>query len=251
MPTFLHGKGSKILLDEFDLSAFFNSVDVAQSLETAETTGFGSTAKSYIPGLQDATLSLSGMFSQETDGSDEELQEILGSATTPLLTVILQAGTIGNTAIVAKAHETSYSISSPVGDVVSITADFNASTDATANLKYGLRNGKVLTTGNSIAFGSLGNLSSVDNSASSANGGVANLHVTANTITGGATTIKVQHSTDNSSWADLITFSAVSASTVTTQQSVVTGTVNRYLRATASTAGSAGAITFNVAFARF
>ena len=97
MPTFLHGKGSKVLIDEFDLSAYFNSLDVAQTIETAETTGFGATAKSYIPGLQDATLSLSGMFSQETDGSDEELEAVLGSATTPLVTVIFEAGTIGNT----------------------------------------------------------------------------------------------------------------------------------------------------------
>lgn len=251
MPTFIHGKASKVLLDEFDLSSFFNSLDVAQTLETAETTSFGSSAKSYIPGLADATLSLSGMFSQDSDGSDEELSAILGATTTPLVTVLLDAGTIGNSAIVAKAHETNYAISSPVGDIVSVTADFNASTDATSDLKYGLRSGKALTAGSSIAFGSLGNLASVDNAASSANGGMVNLHVTANSISGGATTIKVQHSTNNSTWADLVTFAAVSASTVTTEQAVVTGTVNRYLRATASTAGSSGAITFHIAFARF
>lgn len=251
MPTFIHGKGSKVLLDEFDLSAYFNSLDVSQTLETAETTGFGSTSKSYIPGLADATLSLSGMFSQDTDGSDEELQAVLGSATTPLVTVILEAGAIGKPAIVAKAHETNYALSSPVGDIVTITADFNASTDATANLKYGLRSGKSLTANASIAFGSLGNLASVDNGASTTAGGVANLHVTANTITGGNTTIKIQESADNSTWADLITFTAVGASTNTSQQSVVTGTVARYLRATASTAGGAGAITFHIGFARF
>lgn len=251
MPTFIHGKGSKVLVDEFDLSAFFNSLDIAQTMDTAETTSFGSSSKSYIPGLADATLSLSGMFSQDTDGSDEELSAILGSTTTPLVTVILEAGTVGKPAVVAKAHETNYALSSPVGDIVSVTADFNASTDATANLLYGLRSGKSLTANASIAFGSLGNLASVDNGASSSNGGMANLHVTANTISGGNTTIKVQESADNSTWADLITFTAVGATTVTTEQKVVTGTVARYLRATASTAGSSGAITFHIGFARF
>lgn len=251
MPTFIHGKGTSVLLDEFDLSSYFNSADVSHSVETAETTSFGATSKSYIVGLRDGTLSLSGMWAADTDGSDEELSAILGSATTPLVTAMYDSGTIGNRATLAKAHATSYSISSPVADIVTITADFNASTDGTTNVTLGLAQGVQLTTGASIAFGSLGNLSSVDNAASSANGGMANLHVTANTVGGGATTIKVQHSADDSTYADLITFSTVAASTVTTEQKAVSGTVNRYLRATASTAGSSGSITFHLAFARF
>lgn len=252
MPTFVHGKSAGVLLDKYDLSAYFNSVDTAQSIDTAETTGFGSAAKSYIVGLADATLSLSGMYSQDaTVGEDVVLSTALGAATTPIITVPFETGSIGKRAMLCKAHETSYAISSPVADVVTITADFNASTDATTNLTFGLRNGVMLTAGSSIAFGSLGNLASVDNTTSSTAGGFANLHVTANSISGGATTIKVQHSTDNSTWADLITFTAVSASTTTSQQSAVSGTVNRYLRATASTAGSSGAITYHLSFARF
>ena len=105
MPTFVHGKGTEVLLDEFDLSSYFNSVDASRTTDTAETTSFGSTSKSYIVGLSDGTLSLSGMFAQDTDGSDEELSAILGSTTTPVLTVNLESGTIGNRAVVAKAHE--------------------------------------------------------------------------------------------------------------------------------------------------
>ncbi len=250
MPTFVHGKGAGVFVDQYNLSEYFNNADFSASIETAETTGFGSTAKSYIVGLGDATLSLSGMFSQDASGVDAVLQPAIGAATTPLVTVAFQTGTIGNKCVLGKAHETSYSVSSPVADVTSISADFNASAE-TANQTYGIRNGVMLTAGGSIAFGSLGNLSSVDNSASSTAGGMANLHVTANTITGGSTTIKVQHSADNSTFADLITFTAVSASTTTKQFSAVTGTVNRYIRATASTAGSSGAITFNIGFSRF
>jgi hypothetical protein len=71
MPTFVHGKGTGVLLDEFDLSTYFNSADMSRTTDTAETTAFGSTSKSYIVGLSDGTLSLSGMFSQDADGSDE------------------------------------------------------------------------------------------------------------------------------------------------------------------------------------
>lgn len=251
MPTFVHGKDTGVLVDEFDLSAFFTTVDVSHAIDTAETTGFGSAAKSYVTGLRDGTLSLSGMWSADSDGSDEELAAILGAATTPVVTVKHGGAAIGNRATLAKAHETSYAISSPVADIVTVTADFNASTDATSNLTLSIAQGVQLSAGTSIAFGSLGNLASADSGASSANGGVGNLHVTANTIAGGTTTIKIQDSANNATWADLITFTAVSASTVTSQQSVVTGTVDRYLRVTASTAGSSGSITFHVAFARF
>lgn len=251
MPTFIHGKDTKVLVDEYDLSGYFNSADVASTIDTAETTSFGSSSKSYIVGLRDQTVSLSGLYSQDTGGSDEVLSSILGAATTPIVTVALVAGTIGNRAILGRAHQTNYAISNPVADVSSVTADFTASTDAVTNQTLGIASGVMLTTGASIAFGSLGNLASVDNTASSAAGGMATLHVTANTISGGATTLKVQHSADNSSWVDLITFSAVSATTVTSQLSPVAGTVNRYLRATASTAGSSGSITFHIGFARF
>ena len=251
MPTFVHGKDSKVYLDEFDLTSYFTNADVTVTNETSEVTSFGATSKSYLLGLADGTLSLSGLWSADTDGSDEELQAILGVATTPLITVAEAAGTIGNRATIAKAHETNYTISNPVADVVSITADFQGSTDVVTNLTYGVTAGVQLTTGASIAYGSLGALASVDNAASSTNGGAAVLHVPTNSVAGGTTTIKVQHSTNDSTWADLITFTAVGASTVTSELSAVSGTVNRYLRATASTAGSSGAITYMVTFARF
>lgn len=250
MPTFIHGKGTNVLLDEFDLTTYFNSVDVSTSIETAETTSFGATSKSYITGLRDGTLSLSGMWAADTDGSDEELSAILGAATTPIVTVAYNAGTIGGRATLAKAHETSYSISSPVADVVTVTADFNASTDGTANLTLSIANGVQLSTGSAIAFGSLGDLSSVDGGASSANGGMGNLHVTANTLDADCT-IKIQDSADDATFADLITFSTVSSATATTEQKAVTGTVAQYLRATASSAASSGSITFHIAFARY
>ena len=150
-----------------------------------------------------------------------------------------------------QSDELTYSISSPVADVVSVSADFQATTDGTSNLTYSGQSGVQLTTGASIAYGALGHLAAVDNAASSANGGFAILHVPINTVGGGITTIKVQHSADDITYADLITFTTVAASTTTSELKAVSGTVNRYLRATASTAGSSGAITYMLSFARF
>ena len=250
MPTFIHGKNTAVYIDEFDLTSYFTDVSITQENEVAETTAFGDTNKSYLLGLRAGTLSMSGMWSADTDGSDEELQALLGNATTPLLTVREGAAAIGGSAVIAQANETSYAISSPVADVHTVSADFECTPNQVSNLTFALAGGVQLTAGASIAHGSLGNLSSVDNSASSANGGAATLHIPANTVNGN-TTIKVQHSANDSTWADLISFTVVGASTKTSEIKAVSGTVNRYLRATASTAGSSGSITFMIAFARF
>ena len=251
MPTFIHGKDTAVYIDEFNLSEYFTAAETNINNSVAETTGYGATDASFINGHKSGTLSLSGMWAADTDGSDEELQALLGNATTPVITVRQGTATIGGRAILAQANETSYAISSPVADITTVTADFECSTNNTSNLTFALIPGVQLTTGASVAHGSLGNLSSVDNSASSANGGAATLHVPTNTIGGGNTTLKVQHSANNSTWADLITFTAVGAGTKTSEIKAVSGTVNRYLRATASTAGSSGAITFMIAFSRF
>jgi hypothetical protein len=250
MPTFIHGKNTGVYIDEFDLTSYFTDSSFQIDNDTAETTAYGDTNKSYLVGLRGGSLSLNGMWSQTTDGSDEELQALLGSTTEPLITVREGSAAIGGRAVIAQANETNYSITSPLSDVATISADFECTKTGVTNLTFALAGGVQLTAGASIAHGSLGALSSVDNAASSANGGAATLHVPTNTVNGN-TTIKVQHSANDSTWADLITFTVVGASTKTSEIKAVTGTVNRYLRASASTAGSSGSITFMVAAARF
>src|SRR4030095_11126959 len=78
-------------------------------------------------------------------------------------------------------------------------------------------------------------------------GAVAHLHVLA--FTGTTATIKIQHSTDNSTWVDLITFTAVTAAGKQ-RATVNTGvTINRFVRAIVS-AGTFTSMTFLLAFGR-
>lgn len=230
---FIHGKNTAILVDEFDLSAFFNSADVAATLDTAETTTFGKTAKTYIPGLADATLSLAGMFDGAANAIDAVLAAALGGSA--LITVApAGAGTIGNRASLAEALETSYGISAAVADAVSVSAE--------AQVTGGLLPGVILA--NLIARTATGNTAALDNAASTASGAKAFLHITA--FSGTNVTIKVQESPDNSTWADLITFSQ--ATGVTSQSGSATGTIDRYLRV--NIAGTFTSVTFAVALAR-
>jgi predicted secreted protein len=124
MPTFVHGKSTNFTLDDTagtvrDLSDTLTSVDFPESIETAETTAFGSSAKSYIVGLSDATISLSGIWDATVDGY------IAGGAEPASRSFVYgPAGTTGgNVKYTGEAIVTSYSISNPVGDVVTYSVD--------------------------------------------------------------------------------------------------------------------------------
>ena len=90
------------------------------------------------------------------------------------------------------------------------------------------------------------NGTAVDNAAGTTNGGTGVVHVTAfSGFSGGV--FKVQHSTDNSSWSDLITFTTVAGKT--SERVTVSGTVNRYLRFFTDVTGT-GSVTVQGSFAR-
>lgn len=239
MPTFAHGKNVSIFINQYDFSTYFNDVSASSMVETAEVSAFGSNAKEYIVGLTDGTVSLSGMFDGSTTGTDTVFSSVLGSSTKQNVIVAPSGHSNGATAIVLEADDTSYEVSGAVADVVQTSAEFQSSD--------GVEHGKILSSGSAIT--ATGNGTSVDNAASSANGGVGFVSVPTNTRNGNIT-VKVQQSADNSTFTDLITFTVVSSTTKTFQRVEVTGTVARYLRVNYTVAGSTGSATPVVAFAR-
>jgi hypothetical protein len=248
MPTFRHGKSTKVYFDQYDLSPYLNDVSVQQSADASETTSFGQSAKTYIAGLQDAKITAKGMFDGvSTDGSDVILPPTLGSTSDSTVSyfpdgfVDASAGS-ARVAKLARVLSTSYEVSSPVADIVSISAELQA--DGLVD------DGVLFFADKSVSTATTTNSGSWDNTTSTANGGVANLHVTANAATGN-TTFKIQHSADNTTFADLGTFTVVPTVTKTSERlTIATGTtVNRYVRAQAVTANT-GAVTFTIAFAR-
>ena len=84
-----------------------------------------------------------------------------------------------------------------------------------------------------------------DNAAASADGWSAVLHVTASS--GGTWEFKLQHSADDSSYADLATFTA-DGSAVTAEYKAGTATVNQYVRLLETR--TSGTVTTSCAFAR-
>ena len=242
MPTFRHGKNVNVFLDQYDFSTYFNDVTASTSVDTAETSAFGTSAKTYVVGHRDGTVSLSGMFeSTESTGTDQYFATALGSATKIKLIVAPEGNSNGAGAIMLVADDTSYEVSSAIADIVQASAEFQ-STDA-------VEHGKILSSGSAVT--ATGNGTGVDNTLATTNGGAGFLSVPVNTRNGNIT-VKIQHSADNSTFADLVTFTVVSSTTKTSQRvEVASGTtVNRYLRVNYTVAGSTGSATPVVAFTR-
>lgn len=213
---FIAAKDAVVAVDQYNLSGYFNSYDKAQTVDPLETTCFGASAKTFIPGLKDGTLSLAGLYDGASGAVDEVLQAALAASAGKVVSLVPAGAAIGNRALILLANETSYGISGAVADLVSVSAEFQAT--------GGIFGGVALNTLTAIT--AAGNQTAVDNTASSASGAIANVHLIA--FTGTNITAKVQHSTDNTTFADLISFTALTAAGQ--EQKTAAGTVNRYAR---------------------
>lgn len=239
--AFIHGKDSQVIHGVNDLSSYLNDASVSADVEVAETTSFGLSSKTFLVGLKDATVSASGMFDGTSGAVDAVLAASIGSDTLAPVTIGYNGTTLNNRVSLLLAKTTSYEVSTPVSDVVAVS--YSAQADG------GLDQGVSLAALTSVSASTTGTAN--DNTASSANGGMAQVHVTVNTRST-TSVVKIAHSADNSTFADLVTFTTVGIGATTSERSLVaTGTtVNRYLRAVNTLAAGSGSITYQVSFAR-
>lgn len=221
------------------LSGYLKGWEHSTEREMADVTIEGDGGHKFIPGLDNGSLSLDGVFDNTAaaGGQDESLDTARGAADASVITAAPDGFALGKRVIPISARESNYAASSPVGDAVTFAASWMSEGQVDVGVALHDLTAETAT----------GNGSSVDNAVSSANGGVANLHVTSASAAD-SLTVKVQHSPDDSVWADLITFTA--ATTTTAERLTVTGTVDRYVRAIRTISGTDPSFTYAVAFAR-
>jgi len=126
MPTFTHGKATVFKVDNAagsltTISDVLTDVSFPQTVETAETTSFGSNAKTYIVGLSDATISVSGNFDTTVD---THLSAVLGQAASLAFEYGPEGSANGDAKYTGECLMTSYEKSGAVGDVVTFSAEF-------------------------------------------------------------------------------------------------------------------------------
>lgn len=236
----VHGKEAVILLSSYAMTPYLQNVDTSAEIDIPDTTTFGNTNRQRdVVGLIDGKASMSGLWDGAAGAADELFASLVGNATAYPLTIGRNGIAVGAKAEMLSVRQMSYKITSPVDGVCSISVD----TAGDGGIQYGvsLHALSAETTDTNSA--------SVDNASGTSTGGIGHVHLTA--LSGSSTptlNVKVQHSTDNSSWSDLITFTALTA--VGSERKTVSGTVNRYVRSLWTMTGSSLSFTFAVAFAR-
>jgi hypothetical protein len=236
--AFLHGSSTALLYNGADISAFCDKADFSGVGAVNETTTFGvaGLAKTYIRGLNDATFTASGFY----DGTAGAIDSILSTARTvttdDILTYCPAGSAAGNRVKAFSIRATDYKVSSPVNNVVSFTGTWQSDGKVT-DQSWSLHSLVTETT--------TGNGTGIDNGIATTAGGDATCHITAVT---GAVTIKIQHSSDNITYADLVTVVNASAVIGGYRATVAVGTtINRYTRGQ-WTPGTT--VTFQLSFGR-
>jgi hypothetical protein len=122
--AFSHGKLIYVTLKDgldavIDISAYTNKVDFPRSVDTAETTTFGLSDKTYLPGLKGATLSMEGIWDAEID---RIIDSILGIETD--FQYAPQGNTAGKIMYDGAVICTSYNPPGSISDAVKWSASF-------------------------------------------------------------------------------------------------------------------------------
>jgi hypothetical protein len=241
---FVHGKNSRLYIGPTEFTGWLRSHERSSEIEMADATTYGNDGHRYHPGLEAGSLSAEGLMdnSAAAGSQNTQLKSALKASAGSVITTGDAGVAVGAHAFMIEARENSYTLASPIGDMVS----FNTAWTAEGQVDEGR-----FLAGGTVASGAAGNIdgTGVDNGASTSNGAAAHLHVPTNTRNG-TTTVIVQHSADGTTWVDLITFTVVAASTTAAERRSVAGTVNRHLRARITKAGSTGSVTVTVAAAR-
>lgn len=244
--TIGHSKLSRLYLNAEHISFALSNISCQGERSLGTTTSVLDLGYRGIPGLMEGALNLQGSFDDVPGvgvGAHDVIQSTIGVDNGALATGCPSGFAIGNPAFICNGDPSSYSVESAISDAVKFRFE------ATGN--DGIDWGVVLHANDAVGLGTV-NDTSVDNTAAlspTLNGGVAALHVSAVSGTGSPTaTVKIQHSTDNITFPDLITFTAATAKTF--EYKTVTGTVNRYIRASVTVTGTTPSFTFLVSFAR-
>jgi hypothetical protein len=246
--SFAHGSSSAVLVNEKLVSSEISGWTMSHTRGMSEVSTVGQTAGAagarFVPGLMAGSLALRGP--QDNDpaaGLSKEITDAVGVDSAFICTCLPEGSgsIVGKPAFFMIGDISEHAIDAMVADAVGFS--MSAAADESVEMGYVLHAlGAETADGNGTA---------VDRGAApitpTTHGLMAALHVTAYT---GFTTvgIKIQHSTDASSWADLATFTATTAIGAQVVKVADGTTVNRYLRVVTDVTGT-GSVTFLVSAA--
>jgi hypothetical protein len=220
----------------YDLSQYFNDASVSTSIEATESTTFQTSgAKSYIKGLKDGTISLSGYYDGTPSGIDAIMNTAVNNTGDDACIVFPFGGNTDNERCwMAQGIETKYELKTPVAGIVTIDTEIQSD----GGILYGT--GKTFSiTGTGASASSV----ALNAQAPSNNGGLLIMAITA---LSGTITLTFQTSADGVTYSQVgNTISAVGAEIYP-----ISGSINQYSRLNWNLS-SGGSATIFYGFARY
>jgi hypothetical protein len=245
VPDFVHGRLTKVFLNGVDVSRILTNAGVTGGYDTAETTTFGQGYQSFITSLRsggEVTL----------DGRVEDVQTHI------LRRALRDAEGLDNSLLnISYGNDSNGQVGGGLRGLVT-TKEFTAASDDVVQVSVGFAGNRglddclVLHPSTTVETTTSAGTTGVDDDAPSpANTqAVGYLHVL--DMTGGATptlTAKIQDSPDNTTWTDLVVFSAATAAR-TAQRVVVNDPPARWFRCAWTLTGTPTSCKFSIMVAR-
>lgn len=236
--AFVASLNSRIFVGSLAWTQYTRSKSLSMDTAMLDVTTLNDADMQYIPGQNSGTVALDMLLDNSGAAGSQFITLNTWKSATQVVTLCFEGTTRGAPVWEIVADQGNFTVNSAASDVVAVSGSYN--TDGV--IGYGV----VIDPLQAITVD--GNQTAVDNGASTANGGIAHLHVTAfSGLT--SNSVIVEHSTDNITFATLGTFTLVSG--VTSERLVIAAgtTVNRYVRVRDDVTGT-GSCTRFVAFAR-
>lgn len=128
----VHSKGTITTLNGDDMSQFSNSFTFSREKDTHENTTFGKNSKTYAAGLRDGTASVEGFYDNAAAPNPRSIfrTALNSDALVPMVYRPEGTGT-GRPTSTVQVLVTSYEESSPVGDLITFSAELQFSGDIT------------------------------------------------------------------------------------------------------------------------
>lgn len=127
--AFIHGKGTVVLLNAANLSAFSNSLTFTRTGDSHNVTTYGKNSHVYQGGLLDGTAALGGIYDDGATGPRAIIEPLIG---TVVVLVHRPEGTgAGKPQDTVNVLVTSYVETEPVADMITWTCALQLSDDVT------------------------------------------------------------------------------------------------------------------------
>lgn len=227
-----HGRHTQVYWAGYNLTGQSNALTARSNVDLPDVSCFGDVRKSTVVGMGMDEVAHRGFVTKTANQAHDVMDGRVGSADVLCAnwgTAMGDYGVAGSAMVLDR-----YQAQSDIAGAVPFDATYHNLDDAP-----GMDWTRIIA---GHASRSTADAGSVAHGTSTANGVRAYLQIT--TVTAGTVTVVLQHSSDGSSWSDLITFAE--ASDRSAQAGEASGTVEQYLRGNVS----GGTATFQLQAAR-